>query len=286
MCEIQFHWKKIFWVSVCIFKNDYTNWIFFHFLPSSDTEEATNGERTERIERLIQDIILAQRNPEKLPNVILNKPSLSIESEFTCPEGFVVKVNACVPCPKGTKFDVEDRTCTPCEIGTFNSKENSTSCEVCPQFRGKPAVTETLGSTSVNQCKERCEVGQFFDNLDGNGLCRNCGNGKYQPEEGKFSCRLCGVGLTTRTDNAVSADECREECSDGKQLAFDGNCEPCPVGTYRKKGTINKHFCPWNQFHEKPLVFHIITREMWYKYQILPFFSVKSIFPSFSFYLK
>ena len=34
----------------------------------------------------------------------------------------------------------------------------------------------------------------------------------------------------------VSADECREECSDGKQLAFDGNCEPCPVGTYRKKG--------------------------------------------------
>jgi len=42
--------------------------------------------------------------------------------------------------------------------------------------------------------------------------------------------------LTTRTDNAVSADECREECSDGKQLAFDGNCEPCPVGTYRKKG--------------------------------------------------
>merc|ERR1712223_708428 len=59
-----------------------------------------------------------------------------------------------------------------------------------------------------------------------------------QPEEGKFSCRLCGVGLTTRTDNAVSADECREECSDGKQLAFDGNCEPCPVGTYRKKAYI------------------------------------------------
>ena len=246
------------------------------FFPSTstDTEEATNGERTERIERLIQDIILAQRNPEKLPNVILNKPSLSIESEFTCPEGFVVKVNACVPCPKGTKFDVEDRTCTPCEIGTFNSKENSTSCEVCPQFRGKPAVTETLGSTSVNQCKERCEVGQFFDNLDGNGLCRNCGNGKYQPEEGKFSCRLCGVGLTTRTDNAVSADECREECSDGKQLAFDGNCEPCPVGTYRKKGIkIISIFFPSNQFHEKnfvkvisrktisrPISYYIITR--------------------------
>ena len=60
--------------------------------PTKDTEEATNSKgRTERIERLIQDIILAQRNPEKLPNVILNKPSLAIESEFTCPEGKISK---------------------------------------------------------------------------------------------------------------------------------------------------------------------------------------------------
>ena len=30
-------------------------------------------------------------------------------------------------------------------------------------------------------------------------LCRPCGFGRYQPEEGRFTCRLCGVGLTTRT---------------------------------------------------------------------------------------
>ena len=57
----------------------------------------------------------------------------------------------------------------------------------------------------------------------------------YQGEEGKFSCRLCGIGLTTRTKEAVSAEECREECSDGKQLGVDGNCVPCPLGTYRTK---------------------------------------------------
>ena len=77
-------------------------------------------------------------------------------------------------------------------------------------------------------------MGQYFDKIVD--LCRPCGYGKYQPEEGKFSCRLCGLGLTTRTKEAVSSDECREECADGKQLGIDGNCEACPLGSYRTKG--------------------------------------------------
>ena len=81
---------------------------------------------------------------------------------------------------------------------------------------------------------ERCPVGQYFDKIVD--LCRPCGYGKFQPEEGKFSCRLCGIGLTTRTKEAVSSAECREECADGKQLGMDGNCEACPLGTYRTKG--------------------------------------------------
>ena len=44
---------------------------------------------------------------------------------------------------------------------------------------------------------ERCPVGQYFDKIVD--LCRPCGFGRYQPEEGRFTCRLCGVGLTTRT---------------------------------------------------------------------------------------
>ncbi len=81
---------------------------------------------------------------------------------------------------------------------------------------------------------ERCPVGQYFDKIID--LCRPCGYGKYQQEEGRFSCRLCGIGLTTRTQEAVSEDECREACPDGKQLGMDGNCESCPLGTYRSKG--------------------------------------------------
>ena len=96
-----------------------------------------------------------------------------------------------------------------------------------------------MSSTSAADCKQSCDVGMYFDKIglgDSDGLCLPCGFGKYQPEEGKFSCRLCGLGLTTRTKRAVSQDECREECADGKELGIDGNCEPCLVGTFRTKG--------------------------------------------------
>ncbi len=95
-------------------------------------------------------------------------------------------------------------------------------------------LSTTNFSPSFSFSAERCPVGQFFDKVVD--LCRPCGYGMYQPEEGKFGCRLCGVGLTTRTKEAVSPSECREECSDGRQLGVDGNCEPCPLGTYRTKG--------------------------------------------------
>ena len=66
--------------------------------------------------------------------------------------------------------------------------------------------------------------------------CIPCGNGKYQNDEGKFFCYMCGVGLTTRTQESLTRDECRPECEDGHQLDLDGVCVPCPMGEYRSKG--------------------------------------------------
>jgi GCC2 and GCC3. len=51
---------------------------------------------------------------------------------------------------------------------------------------------------------ERCPAGKYFD--DEAGLCRSCGHGFYQPNEGSFSCLLCGLGKTTRTTEAVSLE--------------------------------------------------------------------------------
>lgn len=55
-----------------------------------------------------------------------------------------------------------------------------------------------------NYFLERCPAGKYFDHEAG--LCRSCGHGFYQPNDGSFSCLLCGLGKTTRTTEAVSQE--------------------------------------------------------------------------------
>ena len=76
-----------------------------------------------------------------------------------------------------------------------------------------------------------CEAGHYLDQLT-----ELCLHGHYQENKGKFGCDLCEVGQTTRTKNALSKDECRDDCPDGQQLRFTGECETFPVGTFRTQG--------------------------------------------------
>ena len=102
---------------------------------------------------------------------------------------------------------------------------------------GRPGTTFASGARSSSECKERCPAGKFFS--EDSKRCLNCGFGHYQPAEGSFACRSCNAGLTTRTDQAISADECSEECPTGQQLTSLSNnatCEQCVKGTYRTKG--------------------------------------------------
>jgi ribosomal protein L37E len=58
--------------------------------------------------------------------------------------------------------------------------------------------------TDVYLILERCPAGKYYD--EDAGLCRSCGHGFFQPNEGSFQCFLCGLGKTTRTTEAVSAE--------------------------------------------------------------------------------
>lgn len=109
-----------------------------------------------------------------------------------------------------------------CETNEWWSKTNFQ--RICSKKINIKAFTST----------ERCPAGKFYDHDAG--LCRSCGHGFYQPLEGAFGCKICGLGKTTRTNEAVSVKECRDECGNGQQLAQDGRCEPCPRGTYRSQG--------------------------------------------------
>lgn len=211
-------------------------WIIFYLIFSDPVINSNSNERS-NVKRLLEKLILEEDQfdvHDILPNTMPDPASLSLESDYACPIGQVVIAPDCVPCAVGTFYDKDTRTCVPCPLGSYQSESGQIQCSACPVIAGRPGVTVAPGARSAADCKERCPAGKYFDHEAG--LCRSCGHGFYQPNEGSFSCLLCGLGKTTRTTEAVSQEECRDECGSGMQLAIDGKCEPCPRGTYRTQG--------------------------------------------------
>ncbi|XP_077268738.1 sushi, von Willebrand factor type A, EGF and pentraxin domain-containing protein uif isoform X1 [Temnothorax americanus] len=197
---------------------------------------ANSNERA-TVQMLLEKLILEEDQfdvHDILPNTVPDPASLVLESDYACPIGQVVMAPDCVPCAVGTFYDEETMQCISCPVGTYQSESGQLRCSSCPVIAGRPSVTVGPGARSAADCKERCPAGKYYDDVAG--LCRNCGHGFYQPNEGSFSCLLCGLGKTTRTSEAVSREECRDECGSGQQLAVEGKCEPCPRGTYRTQG--------------------------------------------------
>lgn len=198
------------------------------------------------IEELINQII--RESPDltvndTLPGTHIDKSSIFFDTSYQCGDGEVVRDDQCVPCPPGTYFDEARAVCEKCAVGYFNGKSAQRACIKCPSIgdEGITGVTVSIGSTSQTDCKQSCKPGNYFDETTG--LCRKCEHGLYQPEAGQFECEQCGLGLTTRTRAATSKDECRAECGDGQQLNIEGDCEVCPVGSYRKQGKKNERSC-------------------------------------------
>ncbi|CAG7724478.1 unnamed protein product [Allacma fusca] len=196
-----------------------------------DTNEKSN------IQKLLQGLILekdAFNVRDVLPNTAADPTSLDLVSDYACAPGHVVVKSDCVPCAAGTYFDTSNSTCVVCPVGTYQSQTGEQKCTSCPVIAGKPGVTKILGAKGSRECKERCPAGKYFD--EQTELCRSCSHGQYQSEEGQFSCKLCGLGKTTRMTDATSELECRDECPSGQHLSSEGICVPCERGSYRTQG--------------------------------------------------
>ncbi|KAL7042588.1 hypothetical protein ACKWTF_001212 [Chironomus riparius] len=197
---------------------------------------SSSGERSS-VKELLQKLILEDEQfavEDILPNTVPDPASLDLTSEYACPAGQVVMIPDCVPCAVGSHYEATNKTCVHCPRGTYQSETGQTQCIKCPNIAGRPGVTISTGARSASDCKERCPPGKYFDAETG--FCRSCGYGFFQPNEGSFTCDLCGLGQTTRSTEAKSRSECRDECTSGMQLGIDGKCEPCPRGTYRAQG--------------------------------------------------
>lgn len=206
---------------------------------------SSSGDRAD-VRTLLQKLILEDDQfavQDILPNTIPDPASLDLVSEYACPIGQVVMVPDCVPCAVGTAYEASNKTCVPCPKGHYQSESGQSQCLRCPNIAGRAGVTVGTGARSAGDCKERCPAGKYL-NPD-SGLCTPCGFGFFQPREGSFACQLCGLGQTTRSTEATSRDECRDECSSGQQLGAENRCEPCPRGTYRTQGVQAAcHTCP------------------------------------------
>lgn len=203
----------------------------------SDPVSHTSSQARASVQRLLEGLILEQDQfdvHDTLPNTVPDPASLSLTSDYACPAGQVVVAPDCVPCAVGTFYSKETKTCIQCPVGTYQSESGQMHCIDCPLIAGRPGVTIAPGARTAAQCKERCPAGKYYD--EETGLCRPCGHGFFQPSEGSFRCQLCGLGKITRSTEATSQDECKDECASGMQLAGDGTCEPCPRGTYRTQG--------------------------------------------------
>uniref|UniRef100_A0A7E4V9G4 Protein crumbs n=1 Tax=Panagrellus redivivus TaxID=6233 RepID=A0A7E4V9G4_PANRE len=165
-----------------------------------------------------------------LPNGRPDLKSFEVDDRFNCQPGSVVVDDMCVLCAPGSYYNRESGKCVLCSIGEFQPSSGEFSCQRCPEN----TVTTGPGAVAVSECFSQCKAGNFF-NLHTQ-LCEPCGFGFYQSSSGSFACNPCGVGKTTLTNTATAEDDCRDECPDGEYLTQSGNCQACPLGTYRAKG--------------------------------------------------
>lgn len=182
------------------------------FPTNNDPVINVNTQEKSLVETIVQKAVLEGAIfdvRDTLPNVIPDLTSLSLVTDYACPPGQVVRDKSCVECSLGTYFNEQTESCVECPIGTYQNELGQSLCKSCPNISGKHGVTALVGARSSNECKEKCSAGKYYD--DSIGLCRPCGYGLYQPHEGAFHCIQCGPGMTTRSQEAVSQQECRRK---------------------------------------------------------------------------
>lgn len=204
------------------------------FPATSDPVQHLRNNEESTILRLLQEMILQDDQfdvTDALPTVRADPSSLNLVAEYSCPVGKVVIEENCVSCVPGEFFERVSKSCQACAVASYSDEFGQLECKKCPAKDGMDAITRSKGASSAGSCFQKCSAGRFFDFPKRE--CRPCGYGYFQPSEGQVKCDRCDVGMTTGVEEAVSKEECREECQGGYQLTSGKGCEACAKGTFR-----------------------------------------------------
>ena len=107
-----------------------------------------------------------------------------------CPTGYSCLRSNKLPeaCAKGSYSSIKNSiTCLSCESGQYQINTNSTSCLPCP--KGSMCQMST-------EIPVKCEAGKYAER-ENSITCTSCssrGEGHYQLEMGKSSCKKCPTG--------------------------------------------------------------------------------------------
>ena len=146
----------------------------------------------------------------------------------------------CTNCAVGEYQNEEGKnTCKTCSAGQYQDTTGNSGCKNCPAGKATDLVLNE-GNTDRTECQS-CGVG-YYSGYSGNTYCQPCsamywmtpqfwGAGKYQNEEGKTSCKTCGLTETTYS-NAASACV---SCPTGTRASsnYIGTCGHCWYGEYQ-----------------------------------------------------
>nr|KAG5713679.1 hypothetical protein BaRGS_024727 [Batillaria attramentaria] len=160
--------------------------------------------------------------------------SLQLAVDYQCQLGQVLRTvqgetttRTCLDCPPGYFYNRESSNCELCPEASYSDEPRQLQCKPCPSG----TTTNAPGSSSSDNCFALCPVGQYYSMSDGQ--CLPCPSGQYQDTPGQTACWDCPLGQSTKNPGATNVEQCDNVCDLGHELASDGVCRPCPVGSYQ-----------------------------------------------------
>ncbi|XP_052765018.1 uncharacterized protein LOC128206514 isoform X2 [Mya arenaria] len=152
------------------------------------------------------------------------------------------------PCVAGERYILAEEQCKKCDIGTYQQFSGRFACIDCP-FTIK--YTPTIGSTSVDNCRSPCTVGQQFD--ENRALCVPCPSGTFQQNPFEFSCTLCPTDQPYSIVGATSSAQCQRSPCEAGQEYRNGVCSDCQRGYYQPNAfELTCLQCPENRPSSPP----------------------------------
>lgn len=180
----------------------------------------------------------------------------------------------CVPCQPGSYSLSQASACTACGPGSYQGNFGATECLPCAistepnmlktgcvacgagRFSPSPGVCgECLkGYVGTGQSCVICEPGLFADptatlclpcpagNFALQGVCTECGLGRFSQQNASSTCLTCPLGQTTLYRTARSQQEC-VNCARGQYGVEGKGCVGCPGYTDSPPASKRKEDC-------------------------------------------